>query len=356
MDAVAVKTDKFRGVRSSNIELFRILSMLMIVAHHYVVNSGLIDCIDTQASLHFQDYFLLLFGWGGKTGINCFVLITGYFMCTSNITKEKFCKLLGELYFYKVVIWCLFFFSGYQSFSIGDFLEMLFPFFTVADNFSACFLLFYLLIPFLNKLIHSLTEKEHFWLMTWCIGVYVVLPSFAKAHVVFNYVTWFSILYVIASYIRLYPKECFNSTKITGFLAGVSLLLSWMSIIVLAAFSRMIGKHVGLCYFFVSDSNKILALTTGISGFLFFKNLKIGYSRRINTIAAATFGVLCIHANSDTMRRWLWRDICNNVDAYNDGVIVVHAIAVTLVVFGLCTAIEVFRTKLKEYSKLTRKV
>ena len=84
---------------------------------------------------------------------------------------------------------------------------MLFPFFTVADNFTACFLLFYLLIPFLNKLIHSLTEKEHFWLMTWCIGVYVVLPSFAKAHVVFNYVTWFSILYVIASYIRLYKKK-----------------------------------------------------------------------------------------------------------------------------------------------------
>ena len=39
MDAVAVKTNKFGGggVRSSNIELFRILSMLMIVAHHYVV-------------------------------------------------------------------------------------------------------------------------------------------------------------------------------------------------------------------------------------------------------------------------------------------------------------------------------
>ena len=357
MDAVAVKTNKFGGgVRSSNIELFRILSMLMIVAHHYVVNSGLMNCIDAQSTLRFQDYFLLLFGWGGKTGIDCFVLITGYFMCTSNITKEKFFKLLGELYFYKIAIWCLFFFTGYEPFSIGDFLEMLFPFFTVADNFTACFLCFYLLIPFLNKLIHTLTEKEHFWLMVWCIVVYVILPSFAKAHVVFNYVTWFSILYVIVSYIRLYPKEWFNSTKITGLLAGASLLLSWMSIIVLAAFSRMMGKHVGLCYFFVSDSNKILALTTGISGFLFFKNLKIGYSRRINTIAAATFGVLCIHANSDAMRRWLWADVCNNVDAYNDGVIVVHAIAVTLVVFGLCTAIEVFRTKLKEYSRLIRKV
>ena len=29
-------------VRSSNIEFFRILAMLMIVAHHYVVNSGLL--------------------------------------------------------------------------------------------------------------------------------------------------------------------------------------------------------------------------------------------------------------------------------------------------------------------------
>lgn len=227
MNAVAVKTDKFRGgVRSSNIELFRILSMLMIVAHHYVVNSGLMSCIDAQNVLHFQDYFLLLFGWGGKTGINCFVLITGYFMCTSAITKKKFFKLLGERYFYAVAIWCLFFFTGYEAFSVKGFLKMMFPFFTVADNFTSCFLLFYLLIPFLNKLIHALTEKEHFMLMAWCIGVYVFLPSFAKANVVFNYITWFSILYVIASYIRLHPKDWLNSTKITGSLAGASLLLS----------------------------------------------------------------------------------------------------------------------------------
>ncbi len=29
-------------LRDSNIELYRIISMLLIVAHHYVVNSGLI--------------------------------------------------------------------------------------------------------------------------------------------------------------------------------------------------------------------------------------------------------------------------------------------------------------------------
>lgn len=355
MDAVAVKTDKFRGgVRSSNIELFRILSMLMIVAHHYVVNSGLIDCFDTHASLHFQDYFLLLFGWGGKTGINCFVLITGYFMCTSNITKKKFIKLLGEVYFYNIILWCIFFFTGYEAFSIKGFLEMVFPFFTVADNFTGCFLLFYLSIPFLNKLIHALTEKEHFLLMAWCIGVYVFLPSFAKANVVFNYVTWFSILYVIASYIRLYPKEWFSNVKVTGLIAGASLILSWASIIVLTMLSCMVGKGVGTCYFFVADSNKVLALATGISAFLFFKNLKIGYSKAINTIAASTFGVLLIHANSDTMRRWLWKDICNNVGVYQEGNIIIHAIVSVMVIYSVCTIIDMIRIRLIEQPLIRR--
>ena len=32
--------------RSSNIELYRILVMLLIVAHHYVVNSGLLDVMN----------------------------------------------------------------------------------------------------------------------------------------------------------------------------------------------------------------------------------------------------------------------------------------------------------------------
>lgn len=328
--------------------------MLMIVAHHYVVNSGLMNCIDAQSTLRFQDYFLLLFGWGGKTGINCFVLITGYFMCTSEITKNKFLKLLGERYFYAVAIWCLFFFTGYEAFSVKGFLKMIFPFFTVADNFTSCFLLFYLLIPFLNKLIHALTEKEHFMLMAWCIGIYVFLPSFAKANVVFNYVTWFSILYVIASYIRLYPREWFGDVKTTGSIAGVALLLSWASIIVLAMLSRMVGKGVGLCYFFVADSNKVLAFATGVSAFLFFKNLKMGYSKVINTIAASTFGVLLIHANSDTMRRWLWVDVCNNVDAYQEGNIIIHAIVSVMVIYFVCTIIDMIRIRVIEQPLIRR--
>lgn len=63
--------------RSSNLELYRILVMLLIVAHHYVVNSGLLDVMN-QDILSSNTTFYSLFGAWGKTGINCFVLITGY--------------------------------------------------------------------------------------------------------------------------------------------------------------------------------------------------------------------------------------------------------------------------------------
>lgn len=61
--------------RESNLELFRILLMLMIIAHHYVVNSEIADFFNpTHPTANML--FMTLYGWGGKTGINCFVLVS----------------------------------------------------------------------------------------------------------------------------------------------------------------------------------------------------------------------------------------------------------------------------------------
>lgn len=84
--------------RSSNLELYRVIVMLLIVAHHYVVNSGLFQLMESS-TLSGHSLFLYLFGMWGKTGINCFVLITGYFMCKSDISINKFFKLFLEVFF-----------------------------------------------------------------------------------------------------------------------------------------------------------------------------------------------------------------------------------------------------------------
>ncbi len=75
--------------RDSNVELYRIVLMLLIIAHHYVVNSGVVELLYANP-INFKSVIMFLFGAWGKIGINCFILITGFFMCKSNISIKNF--------------------------------------------------------------------------------------------------------------------------------------------------------------------------------------------------------------------------------------------------------------------------
>lgn len=334
--------------RNSNLELYRIIVMLLIVAHHYVVNSGLTDAggVIYSDPMSAKSLFLLIFGAWGKTGINCFVLITGYFMCKSRITAKKFIKLLFELEFYNIVIYFIFLFTGYEPFSIKEFVKCILPIYSVSDGFTSCFLLFYLCIPFLNILIHNLNEKQHIRLILLVSFIYIFFGTVPKFSVTMNYVSWFCVLFFIASYIRLYPKKVFENTTFWGIATLISIVLSVVSVVSCAWLGSKIDRNIA--FYFVTDSNTFLAVTTGICSFMFFKNLKIKQSKFINTVAASTFGVLCIHANSDTMRRWLWKDTFNNVGAYGSNLLVLHAIGSVIAIFVICTLIDMARIRLIE--------
>lgn len=212
-----IKTERF-----SNIELYRIIVMLMIVAFHYVVNSGLYQVYCTSP-ISINSIFVTILGAWGKVGINCFVFITGYFMCTSNITLRKFLKLYLEVVFYNIVIGLLFAILKYKSVTAGLLLSKLIPINSVTEDFISCFLLFYFLIPFLNVFIKSLNKRQHILFISICIFIYSFLgtlwgDSYASYRT--NYVTWFCILYFISSYIRLYNAFDKIEVKKIGVLWG----------------------------------------------------------------------------------------------------------------------------------------
>ena len=189
--------------RNSNLELYRILVMLSIVAHHYVVNSGLTDVLEQDPASARSIYYYLFGAWG-KVGINCFVLITGYFMCKSQITAEKFMKLLLEVMFYRFQIHGIFIVAGVETVSLKNLFFILMPITSVKTGFTSCFLLFFLCIPFLNVLVRNMTQRQHQWLLVLTLGTYTVLGTLLAGRVRLNYVTWFCVLYFISSYIRLY--------------------------------------------------------------------------------------------------------------------------------------------------------
>ena len=107
-------------------------------------------------------------------------------------------------------------------------------------------------------------------------------------------------------------------------------------------------RHQLFAYRYLSDLNAFLAVMNGLSWFLFFKNIRIRKSKVINAFGGATFGVLLIHANSDAMRRWLWRDTLRNVDVYSSSLVYLHAILSVLEIFMICAGIDIFRQKFLE--------
>lgn len=322
--------------------------MLLIIAHHYVVNSGLTDANGPIYSdpLSAPSLFLLVFGAWGKTGINCFVLITGYFMCQSRITAKKYFKLLLEIMFYKCVIQAIFWATGYEAFSIKALAKMLLPIQSVASNFSGCFLLFYLSIPFLNLLVHAMNEKQHLRLLALLLFIYTFFGTVPFLHVSMNYVSWFVVLYFLAAYIRLYPKEIFGKTAFWGWMTLLAIFVSGCSVIACAWMGMKLGRS--MAFYFVTDSNTFLAVMTALCAFLFFKNLRVKRSAFINTVASSVFGVLLIHANSDTMRQWLWRDTLNNVGVYGKPWMAAHAIGSVIGIFVFCAALDQLRMRMIE--------
>ena len=135
-------SSKTSNQRSSNFELYRIVCMLAIICGHFIHNSGLYK-EGGPMNLNpdsFHTYYLLFFGMWAKIGINCFLLITGYFMCKSTITMKKLIRFLLWIYFYDVVIFVLFYIVGYEHLTLGRMCELIMPIWGISDNFVSCFM------------------------------------------------------------------------------------------------------------------------------------------------------------------------------------------------------------------------
>lgn len=340
-------------VRDSNLELYRIIVMLLIVAHHYVVNSGLWEHIQETPDI-VNSGVMLLFGAWGKTGINCFVLITGYFMCKSKFAIEKLIKLYLQITFYGVIIYGIFCLSGHEPFSLSKMIGTLWPVKSITGDFVSCFLLFYLFIPILNVTVKHLGKDLHKYLAILIVTVFTMLPSIMKLHMTFNYVTWFMALYMIASYIRMYGLFPRISHAEWGVLTLVAWVVGSVSILAQEIIYKLGYSSHFHPYFYVADSNKILALAIAVCSFMYFKDLKMPHSRLVNAVGAATFGVLLIHANSDTMRQWLWRETVDCVGHFGDSVLwtLGYAIVSVLTIFIICAGIDWLRGRYIE-PKLT---
>lgn len=288
--------------RESNIELLRIVSMILIVAYHCTINSGYF------MNNTFVALVLFITGMWGILGVDCFFIISFNFLYNSKFKIKKFINTITEIVFYSIllmipmavivnmntgknisIILCETFIKGLKE-----------PFWRDVYWFATIYLLMYLSFPILNKIVKELKEKELRYIVILLTGIILLYQM--KETVIEDY--FFCIyMYFAFFYIKKY-KEFWvkQNCKIVFFICTVCLIFFKIisechenNIFILNIISGRFGRH------------SILLFIDSVFLFYIFKTLKIKNSKIINAVASTTFGIYLFHENQIfTIRRYIY--------------------------------------------------
>ncbi len=294
--------DKLLNKRESNFELLRIISMLFIVVCHMANNN---EYLMQNTAFSISNFIHCFFSAGGKLGVILFILITGYFMVNSKIKIKKIILLELQVLFYSYFLLLLAYFLG-KDISINQVVKSLFPNLFKVHWFVSSYFFVYLCIPFLNKLINVMSNKEYKQLLVIGFVFLILIPSLIIVQSPISIFIYLFYYYMVGAYIRLYGDDL--KKKYCYF---ISFIISYLVIIFLTMFFKKLSfnnaNFVDYVYFYAKTSS-IFMMISSISLFLFFKNLSIGYYKWINRIASFSFGVYIFHDNM-FMSRILWTEL-----------------------------------------------
>lgn len=339
--------------RKSNFELMRIISMLFIVLYHILVHGKILEHADgsIEVLLIFIESILLVH-------VNSFILVSGYFQSESNFKMGKFLKLNNMVWFYKVAIMLVLIWLGLIA--TPDLITRIHTYFPIDYGiywFMGSYLILYLISPILNKVIHNSNKKD----LTKIIIILFIIISISSTFSMDIFINTqtgrtlqtFILLYFIGAYIRKYPidfsyfMQPFTKKAkrliyflIFMFCATLSTFcwLGYNHLVPLGNIAGEIGSILGFAH--ISYASPIVILQS-IAYVLFFNTLDFK-NKFINKVAGCSLAVYLISENV-YIREILYDKLGITQVTVISLSIVLKLLIITLIIFAICTIIEMLR-------------
>ena len=337
--------------RQANFELLRIVAMLMIISLHYLVKGGIavsfpFDVMENPVGglAWLAEAFCIV-------AVNCYVLISGYFLVESAWKPGRVVSLLLQVLFYSLLIPVFLLAAGTVSASqlgVYDWFGFLFPLVTEHYWFATAYLLMYLFAPFLAAGIDKMGRKE----LQTVLALLLAFFSLEKTILPLPLVTdrygydfgWFMCLFAVAGYIRKYGIRWLEKQSHAAAGYAVSCLGIW----VLALFSNAFGLGGREVFTYYADLlytyNHLLCLAGAVSLFYVFKNLHLGEGRfagAVRRLAPYTFGVYLLHEHILVRYEWMkWLGVEKVADSF---LFLPHMVLCVLAVYAAGTAVDFVR-------------
>ena len=341
---------KERQRRNIAFDILRLVAMLMVTMLH-ITGHGL-DGVEIEAFSGVY-WIVLIFNTFSLVAVNSFVLISGYFLSQKNISLKKMVALWFQVWTYSVAIYLLLCAMPDVdvSFSIPALVECLCPLLSNQYWFFTCYLLLYFVSPVLNRLIDAWDQQEHQKILIALIAIFSVIPSINIWGDSFGTnrgysLVWFSVLYLIAGYIRKYPLHL---------PVHPALVYAVPSVVLCALYSAITAWNPGIgsvqeILTNQTSYNSPLVLCASVGLLIWAQNSSLQPNARITKVitmsAALTFGVYLLHDHG-AIRQVLWNDWVRLAEVSNNGAAFLLRVIIVLIGIFVCgLAAEFIRQKL----------
>ena len=345
-----------KEIRNSNIELLRMIAIILIIAHHYVYCGFDMNNINEYYSIN--KYIIDILFLGGKLGNNIFILISAYFMVETKFSIKKFLRIEAEVLFYSWIFLIIFTRISISDVTINAEIikQSIFPVIYGHYWFITSYIILMILSPFLNIFIKNVKKEDFNKLLFTLICVWSILPILFNTSTTIDGMGWFILLYLIGGYIKKYPEQNIKNKK------HIVSLIIWILILILTA---VIPNDIGHKF----NSERIMnysrkysyyyspiLLIISIKFLIIFKNMKVKQNKLINKIASTSLGVYLIHCNKFCIPI-IFHNILRCSEMYYSNFLIIHAIISIIFIYCNCIIIELTRQYIFEriYLKLDNK-
>ena len=336
--------------REAGIECLRIVSMLCIIANHFLLFTGALKDV---IPFTFNYYLIWLLEAIGYIGVNCFGLISGYFLINSRCSLKKVFLLIGEVLFYSIVIFMGVSLLRINSYSYVDALKAVMPVSTRQYWFVTDYIALYCFMPFLNCGLKNLEKKQYRKLLCIFLILFSIWDIFPgeQINVQHGYsLYWLVALYCFGAYIRLYGGA--SSKKQAIKLYFVCIVMMWCSKVAISLVAKWVPQVETYSTIFYGHSS-IFVFGSAVAMFILFKDIEVHnimLKNIILKISASTFGVYIIHMNINLSNEY-WRCITKYINV-NKISYFVWWIMDTLVIYIVCTGIDIIRRNIVKQIKI----
>ena len=351
--------------RNSGIELVKIISIFLIIICHVTqtLTTG-----ENFTNLHFNDgyydasattdinvFFLMIFRYFGALGNLIFIIASSYFLSNVEKSNKKKVFQLGLNTIILSLMSLAIYLIANVNLSKGEIIKSIFPITFKNNWFITIYLMFIMIVPYLNMIIKQLNQKQllrvSFTLFILYFGI-----SFIKESYDFNKIILFITIYFIVNYFKKYMENFWNNKK----RCSILLLIGIISLILLQFVTNFLGLKVeslkNYQLYWVSNNNPIL-FVIAITLFYLFKQMSFK-NHFINTVSSLSLYTYLIHENMlfrTYTRVYIWHYIYEKI-GYTYIIIETLLYALLLFIFSILISYAYKITLEKIVNKLTEKL